>query len=198
MQSPNEYNPELDILLSCLESKVSPDLCLLSSARFTALHQAYPSDLEGRDPKSQKEIDNLPPAEAKRFNDATLNEFNGMKKKQVMELIPQSRIPKDAKIYHSVVNWTTKKVLGVYSKTKCRICFGGHRYDKAYTDCFAPPTVNFTSVIMILCLGTMLGWSFGSIDYSQAYLNADIDELCIMRAPESLREYDVNGEEQYW
>jgi transposase InsO family protein len=199
MQSPdvNEYNPELDILLSCLESKIPPGLCLLSSARSTALHQTFPVDLEGRDPKSQKEIDNLPPDEAKRFNDATLTEFNGMKKKQVMELLPISRIPKDAKIYPSVVNWTTKKVLGVYSKTKCRICFGGHRYNKAYTDCFAP-TVNFTSVLMILCLGTMLGWSFGSIDYSQAYLNADIDELCIMRAPEFLREFDVNGEEQYW
>ena len=91
------------------------------------------------------------------------------------------------------MNWTTKRVLGIYSKTKCRICFGGHRYDKAYTDCFAP-TVNFTSVLMILCLGTMLGWFFGSIDYSQAYLNADIDELCIMRAPEFLREYDANGD----
>jgi hypothetical protein len=66
--------------------------------------------------------------------------------------------------------------------------------DKAYTDCFAP-TVNFTSVLMILCLGTMLGWFFGSIDYSQAYLYADIDELCVMRAPEFLREYNANGEE---
>jgi hypothetical protein len=28
----------------------------------------------------------------------------------------------------------------------------------------------------------MLGWHLGSLDYSQAYLNADIDELCIMRA----------------
>jgi hypothetical protein len=80
-----------------------------------------------------------------------------------MDLIPLSQLPKGIKIYPSVVNWTTKKVLGVYSKTKCRICFGGHRYDKAYTDCFAP-TVNFTSVLMILCLGTMLGWFFGSID----------------------------------
>ncbi len=114
IQSPDKYNPELDILLSCLESKVSPDRCLLSSARTTALHQVFPDGLKGRDPKSQKEIDSLPPAEAKRFNDATLTEFNGMKKKQVMELISLSRIPKDAKIYPSVVNWTTKKVLGVY------------------------------------------------------------------------------------
>jgi transposase InsO family protein len=197
MPSPDGYNPELDTLLSCLESKVPPDLCLLSSKRTTALHEAFPADLDGRDPKSQKEIDALSPTEAKRYNDATITEFLGMKKKRVMDLIPLSQLPKGIKIYPSVVNWTTKKVLGIYSKTKCRICFGGHRYDKAYTDCFAP-TVNFTSVLMILCLGTMLGWFFGSIDYSQAYLNANIDELCVMRAPEFLREYNANGEEQYW
>jgi hypothetical protein len=51
---------------------------------------------------------------------------------------------------------------------------------------------------MILCIGTMFDWTFGSLDYSQAYLNADIDELCYMRAPESLREYDHTGDELYW
>jgi hypothetical protein len=108
-----------------------------------------------------------------------------------MELIPASSFPPSTKTYPAVVNWTTKKVLGVYSKTKCRICFGGHRYNKSYTDCFAP-TVNFTSVMIILCLAAMLGWFLGSLDYSQAYLNADIDEFCVMRAPESLREYATN------
>jgi hypothetical protein len=43
----------------------------------------------------------------------------------------------------------------------------------------------------------MFGWKFSSLDYSQAYLNADIDELCFMRAPESVREYDSKGEELY-
>jgi hypothetical protein len=194
---PNSYNPELDILMSCLESKVPPSLCLLSTARTTALHATFPSDLDGPDPKSQKEIDLLPPDKAKRFNDATLNEFLGMKAKQVMELIPASSFPPGTKIYPAVVNWTTKKVLGVYSKTKCRICFGGHRYNKTYTDCFAP-TVNFTSVMIILCLAAMLGWFLGSLDYSQAYLNADIDEFCVMRAPEFLREYDQSGKELFW
>jgi hypothetical protein len=52
--------------------------------------------MEGRDPKSQKEIDSsLLMKQAKRFNDATLTEFNGMKKKQVMELIPLSQLPED-------------------------------------------------------------------------------------------------------
>jgi hypothetical protein len=81
MPSPDGYNPELDTLLSCLESKVPPDLCLLSSSRTTALHEAFPADLDRRDPKSQKEIDALSPAEAERYNDATITEFLGMKNK---------------------------------------------------------------------------------------------------------------------
>jgi hypothetical protein len=199
--SPERINPKLDIFMSCLESQVPPNLCILSTPRTTALHATFPGDLDGLDPKSQKEIDLLPLDEAKRFNDATLQEFLGMKAKQVMmELIPASSFPPGTKIYPAVVNWTTKKVLGVYSKTKCRICFGGHRYNKTYTDCFAP-TVNFTtsSVMIILCLAAMFGWSLGSLDhYSQAYLNANIDEFCVMRAPEFLREYDQLGNELFW
>jgi hypothetical protein len=38
----------------------------------------------------------------------------------------------------------------------------------------------------------------GSLDYSQAYLNANIDEICVMRAPISVREYNSRGKEYYW
>jgi hypothetical protein len=195
--SPEVYDPALDILMSSLESRISPDLCLMSTPGTTALHTTFCGEFDQPDPKSQKEIDKLPPEHQKRYNDATMTEFLGMKAKQVMELIPASRLPRDTKIYPAVVNWTTKKVLGVYSKTKCRICFGGHRYNKLYTDCFAP-TVNFTSVLIILCLAAIFGWHLGSLDYSQAYLNADIDEFCVMRAPEFLREYDDHNNELYW
>jgi hypothetical protein len=50
----------------------------------------------------------------------------------------------------------------------------------------------------MLCLAAMFGWYLGSFDYSQAYLNADIDELCFLRAPEFLREYDTDGTEFIW
>jgi hypothetical protein len=50
---------------------------------------------------------------------------------------------------------------------------------------------------MVICFAAMFGWHLGSLDYSQAYLNANIDELCVMRAPAFLREYTVNGEELY-
>ncbi len=38
----------------------------------------------------------------------------------------------------------------------------------------------------------------GSLNYSQAYLNADINEECYLRAPEFLREYDLDGTEFVW
>jgi hypothetical protein len=50
----------------------------------------------------------------------------------------------------------------------------------------------------MLCLAAMFGWFLGILDYSQAYLNADIDEECYLRAPEYLREYDIDGTEFVW
>jgi hypothetical protein len=92
------------------------------------------------------------------------------------------------------VNWTSKANLGVYVKTKCRICFGGHRYDKSSSD----TTVNFCTVLIMICLSAMFSWHLGSVDYSQAYLNADLDEICVMQAPASVREYDEYNREYFW
>jgi hypothetical protein len=65
------YNPELDVLLSSLESGVPSDLCLLSSPRASALHTAFKSVFyDGPDTKSQKDIDRLPPAQAQQRNNA--------------------------------------------------------------------------------------------------------------------------------
>jgi hypothetical protein len=137
------------------------------------------------------------PDDAKRFNDATISEVKGMKQKDVFEYVTIDELQQGTKIYQSIVNWTSKMNLGVYVKTKCRICFGGHIYDKSYSDTFAP-TVNFCTVLVILCLSAMFGWYLGSLDYSQAYLNADIDEVCIMRAPIAVREFNRHGKEYYW
>jgi hypothetical protein len=138
-----------------------------------------PANLCVPDPKSQKDIDKMDPSDAKRFNDSTLAEVNGMKRKGVMELRTLDSLPERIKIYQSIVNWTSKTNLGVYVKTKCRICFGGHRYDKSSSDTFAP-TVNFCTVLIMICLSAMFSWHLGSVDYSQAYLNADLDEICVM------------------
>ena len=95
------------------------------------------------------------------------------------------------------MRWTTKFVNGLYSKTKCRACFGGHKFDKATTDCFAP-TAKFVSVLIVLCLASMFGWFCTGLDFKQAYLNAPVDEPCYLRAPICMREFDPDGNEYFW
>ncbi len=56
-----------------------------------------------------------------------------MKGKNVFEYVTIVNLSQGTKIYQSIVNWTSKTNLGIYVKTKCRICFGGHIYDKIYT-----------------------------------------------------------------
>ncbi len=63
-------------------------------------------NLELPDPKSQRDIDRMTPNDAKRFNDATIAEVNGMKCKGVMELRTLDSLPQNTKIYQSIVNWT--------------------------------------------------------------------------------------------
>jgi transposase InsO family protein len=185
-----------DQLMSCLEQNLSKEAGNLNDENEQKLHDNM-LDLSGPDPKSQAAIDRLPADQRKRYNDATTKEFKGMQQKGVMENVRITDLPKGSKIYICIVNWVTKFVLGTYQKTKCRICFGGHHYVKTFTDCFAP-TVNFCSVLIMICLAAMFGWYIGSLDYSQAYLNADIDEECFLRAPEFLREYDKDGIEFIW
>jgi hypothetical protein len=179
---------ELELLTACATSDGYEDLLMPTIINDHGINLDIP------DPKSQSEIDRMDPNDAIRFNDATLSEVKGMKSKNVFVNTTMEDLPLGTKVYESVVNWTSKTNLGVYVKTKCRICFGGHRYDKSYSDTFAP-TVNFCTVLVIICLSAMFGWAMGSLDYSQAYLNADIDEICVMRAPISVREYSPNGKE---
>jgi transposase InsO family protein len=187
----SKLTKELELLNACLYNE-QPHNMLLS-----AIMQANEVNLNIADPKSQGEIDKMEPNDAKRFNDATTYEVKGMKNKDVFENITMNDLPRGTPIYQSIVNWTSKTNLGVYVKTKCRICFGGHRYDKSFSDTFAP-TVNFCTVLIMICLSAMFRWYLGSLDYSQAYLNADIDELCVMRAPIAVREFNSQGQEYYW
>ena len=203
---------EASFLMNCMEASVDEEtilmkeLELLTACAVTdgdeemlmpAITTANGVNLNIPDPKTQSEIDRMDPMDAMRFNDATISEVDGMKSKNVFVNRTMADLPPGTKVYESVVNWTSKTNLGIYVKTKCRICFGGHRYDKSYSDTFAP-TVNFCTVLVIICLSAIFGWAMGSLDYSQAYLNADIDEICVMRAPISVREYSPRGQEYFW
>jgi hypothetical protein len=58
--SPETYDPALDILMSSIESRTPPDLCLMSTPSTTALHDTFCGEFNEPAPKSQKEIDKLP------------------------------------------------------------------------------------------------------------------------------------------
>jgi hypothetical protein len=116
-------------LLSCMEQNLKAETGKLTNNEEDLIHK-HLLDIGSPDPKSQSAINRMPEQKRKRYNDATMKEFEGMKSKGVMEYIRISDIPKGSKIYICVVNWVTKFVLGTYTKTKCRICFGGHHYVK--------------------------------------------------------------------
>ena len=100
-------------------------------------------------------------------------------------------------LYNASVMWTTKFINGAYDKTKCRSCFAGHTFDKTHTDCYAP-VAKFISVLIVLCLSAMHGWYLTGLDFEMAYLNAELDVPCYMRAPTCMKEYDAAGHELYW
>ena len=150
----------------------------------------------GGDPVSWRDILQMPDAESKRYKEATMKELNGLKLKCITTM-PRSSIPKGEKLYNASVMWTTKFINGSYDKTKCRSCFAGHTFDKSHTDCYAP-VAKFISVLIVLCLSAMHGWFLTGLDFEMAYLNADLDVPCYMRAPTCMKEYDDFGHELYW
>ena len=66
-----------------------------------------------------------------------------MQKKGVYKLSRKADVPEGEKIYPSITNWLNKKVVGVYDKTKCRIYFGGHLYNKSFNS-ELPISIDFT------------------------------------------------------
>ncbi len=145
-----------DQLMSCMEKNVKSEIGLMKTEDQNEIHNNL-MELDSPDPKSQAAIDAMTEARKKRYNDATKREYEGMKNKKVMENVRMSDVPEGSKLYICVVNWVTKFVLGTYSKTKCRVCFGGHHYVKSFTDCFAP-TVNFCNVLIDNAMSSRYVW----------------------------------------
>ena len=101
-------------LMACIESQRDEDVILSKELELLMACSAMkdnlplePVNLSIPDPKSQRDINRMQPADAKRFNDATLAEVDGMKRKGVMELRTLDSLPRQTKIFQSVVNWTS-------------------------------------------------------------------------------------------
>jgi hypothetical protein len=69
-----------------MEQNLVHDKSKLNSREEQAIYDQL-LDLSSPDPKSQSAIDKMPKEKRKRYNDATIKEFEGMKNKKVMEYI---------------------------------------------------------------------------------------------------------------
>jgi hypothetical protein len=98
---------ELELLLACIYQIEDNETLLATIKNENEINLMIP------DPKSQNDIDKMEPKDAKRFNEATITEVNGMKLKGVIEYTTLNDLPKGTKIYQSIVNWTSKTNLGV-------------------------------------------------------------------------------------
>ncbi len=99
---------ELELLTACNATDNEFDLVMPSISNQDEIN------LNILDPKSQKDIDKMEPTDAARFNDATISEVNGMKKKGVFEYTTLDGLPQETFIYQSIVNWTSKTNLGIW------------------------------------------------------------------------------------
>jgi hypothetical protein len=80
---------ELELLNACTYSEKDNDVLL------SAISQANAVNLSIADPKSQGEIDKMDYKDAKRFNDATIAEVQGMKNKDVFENTIMDDLPRE-------------------------------------------------------------------------------------------------------
>ncbi len=106
----NDSNLDLNLLnfdqlMSCMEQNLGHETGELNLKEENEIFKNL-LDLNSPDPKSQAAIDQMPESKRKRFNDATIKEFEGMQKKEVMEYKRMSDLPRGTK------SWNTKKSTG--------------------------------------------------------------------------------------
>jgi hypothetical protein len=107
---------ELELLTACTLCENDDELMMPTFANDLDVNPDI--NLNIPDPKSQSEIDRMHPRDAARFNNATIAEVNGMKRKNVFEYVTMDNLPQETKIYQSIADWTSKTNLGIYVKTK--------------------------------------------------------------------------------
>ena len=148
-----------------------------------------------KDPKTQKQINAMDDWNRKRFNDATAGEKNNFfTDPKVAKRIRITDVPADETILSTMCVWVTKFMQGKYDKTKARIVVRGDLAPKNDENTFAP-TARFTSMLTLFCLAAMFAWRVDKIDYSGAFLNADLPKPMYAKFPYGLTEWDSDGVE---
>ena len=81
----NPNAPIYDQLMSCMEQNLKMESGILNDKEENEILKSL-QGIGSPDPKSQAAIDEMPQEKCKRYNDATMKEFEGMKAKYVIAL----------------------------------------------------------------------------------------------------------------
>jgi hypothetical protein len=151
------------------------------------------TDLEGEDPiLSAITRGNLSAPEAYRLwpteivDAAIHNELSNMDKQQTWTVVSTAEAAEHQRTTgHRIITskmFIKEKWKGAnFDKLKCRIVAGGHQqHSDSYSDVSAP-TVDMSSVYLLLSMNKYLQGNISSVDIPMAYLNAPLKETIYMR-----------------
>ena len=122
--------------------------------------------------------------------DSTIAEVTQMVQFEVWDLTKRQELSRDEVKRIIPCSLFLKEKLfpdGTFDKLKARLVAGGHRQDITLYDNISSPTVNLTTVYIVLALAAFEGHQVTPVDIKGAYLNAKLKSVQVhMRIPSHL------------
>ena len=103
-----------------------------------------------------------------------------------MDALPLNKLPLYAKLLSSIWSYRRKRLPnGVLSKYKSRLCVNGKEqaFGRDYWETYAPVAA-WSMIRLLLYMATMLNLSTRQVDYTSAFLQADLDVPVFMKVPQ--------------
>ncbi len=113
-------------------------------------------------------------------------EICGLEAMEVFHYHPMTDLPPKARLLSSIWSYRQKRrPNGELLKYKARLCVDGSQqhHGQEYWDTYAP-VVSWPATRLTLLLSTILALKSRQVDYTQAFLQADLEDPVFMRLPQ--------------
>ncbi len=119
------------------------------------------------------------------FLEAMGAEIAALEKHSTWTLVKRTSVPEGANVLPSTWVFRIKRFPdGRYRKTKARFCMRGDKQQEGvdYFDKYAP-VVSWSTVRLLLCLSISNGWKTRQVDFSNAFVQAELNEDVYVQLP---------------
>jgi hypothetical protein len=151
---------------------------------LTTMHPlAFAAKANNNDTPNFHQAMNGPDAEG--FYDAMVKEMEQLESLNPWDVIPMSDVPEGANVLDSTWAFKRKRYPdGLVRKLKARWCVRGDQQIEGvnFFDTYAP-VVAWSTVRLLLILSVTLGLATKQVDYTLAFVQADLDEEVYVRMP---------------